>query len=379
MTQSSPISSFASSAPTASFAFNLLRAEVANHPNENVLLSPLGASMALGMAANGARGSTLSSMIDTLGLVGARDSMDSHNPGYAHLLRELKGKKLGVDMKMANAIWAGEGIDFSSHFLQTCWKRFNAEVKVEDFADPDTLVHINDWSRNNAGIEKILDEMSPDAVMYLLNAIYFRGDWTNRFDINQTADGLFQTPGGSKKHPLMFRHAELLYGRNADYQLVALPFGTQKRLHLYAFLPVAGKTVVDVLGVLNANSYAKALADLSESEGKLKLPRFKLDYGCLLNDSLQQMGMTQPFNGAADFSGLGDSLKGTYISRVIQKCSAEFDEKGGAFKASTVVESVLECMTTSSAWQMTVDRPFVAVLGEQNTGAVIGAGVVYNP
>jgi len=370
--------------PTSSFGFKLLAQEVAKKPGENVLISPVSISVALGMTANGARGSTLAALVNGLSLGSPTDSFATHNDGYGGLLNELKGSKLGVTLNIANAIWAREGVQFSPDFLAACWNRFKATVNVEDFLDPQTLENINNWcgDKTNKKITKILEEVDPNNVMYLLNAVYFKGQWTDQFDKNATTDGAFQTPGGSKQHPLMFKNADMLHAKTDTYEAVALPFGKEKRIHLYVFLPNQDKTPADLVKAFDETSFTAATQRFHESEGVLKLPRFKVEYGNQLNDSLKTLGMEQAFNRTADFSGMAhpdhlDALDGLHITDVQHKTFASFDEEGGEAAAVTSVGMGLECIRMP--WQLTVDRPFVAVLADKDTGANLFAGVINNP
>ena len=364
--------------PTAGFGFNLLRAEAGAHPNENVLISPVSISVALGMTANGARGATQAAIAKALALGETGESFAPQNDLYASLLNELKGSKLGVKLSIANAIWAAEGTDFEQDFLSTCWQKFKSVINVADFADPETLEAINKWCADNTNnlITKILDEIDPQNVMYLLNAVYFKGSWTNKFDVNATADHAFQTAGGSKQHPLMFASGDMRYSQTADYQLVALPFGESKRINLYVFLPAKGKSPVDVLAGLDQTTYPAALAGLHACDGVLYLPRFQLSYKAQLNESLEKLGMGPALRRGADFSAMckGQAL---HITDVQHKTFAKFDEEGGEAAAVTSVGVGFESVVQT--WIMKVDRPFVAVLGDEQTGAVLFAGLVYNP
>ncbi|MDZ4837389.1 MAG: serpin family protein [Candidatus Melainabacteria bacterium] len=364
--------------PTASFGFALLSQELAQKPNENVLISPVSVSVALAMTANGARGDTLAALVNGLRLTGPTDSFAAHNQSYGSLLNELKGTKLGVTLQLAQALWAAEGTDFDADFLSACWKEYKAAVNVEDFAAPDTLEHINQWcsDKTNGKITSILEEINPNNVMYLLNAVYFKGEWTEKFDKNDTEDGAFQTPDGSKQHPLMKRSGEILHSRSADYEAVALPFGTAKRIHLYVFLPAEGKTPADLAATFDEASWTAATQRFHESDGTLHLPRFKVEYSNQLNDSLKALGMEPAFKKTADFSGMGD-LPGLHITDVQHKTFASFDEEGGEAAAVTSVGMGFEsCMMP---WELTVNRPFLAVLADPTTGAILFAGSIVNP
>lgn len=368
-------------APTAKFGFELLKKEAAAHPGENVLVSPLSVSVALGMTANGARNKTLSGMLSALGLKDAADGNASNNQAYANLLAELKGSKLGVKLAIANAIWAQEGFEFNPDFLTTNWKYFKAAVNVSDFGDPETLEVINKWANDNTNgkIPSILGEIDPQVVMYLLNAVYFKGEWSEKFDKTKTSDQPFAAASGSKQHPLMFRRGDMRYTESAEdgYQMVALPFGEAKRISLYAILPLETSSVGELLAKLDGDKFLTACKQLDESDGVLWLPRFELKYDAELNDSLKALGMADAFDKGADFSGLRSDPPKLYITEVKHKTFARFDEEGGEAAAVTSVGMGFECVQRT--WQMRVDRPFLAVLADETTGAILFAGVVANP
>lgn len=370
-------------APTAAFGFNLLRAEAQSNSGQNVLLSPLSISAALGLTANGARGTTLQIMNKVLGLPDYKDDNAFNSRAYANLLADIKDKNLGVKLSVANAIWAQEGIEFCDEFFTRGVRDFKANLMDADFSDPRTLRAINTWVKayTQDKIETILDEINPAAVMYLLNALYFKGTWKNQFDRSLTKDLTFHAAGGDKQHPTMFRNGEMRYGETGDYQIVALPFGEgdAKRVHLYVLLPAAGKTAEQVVGALDGDKFFREICAqrLYERDGNLWLPRFSLEYKVELVETLTTLGMGEAFSDGANFAGMHETLK-LHISRVIHKCIAAFDEEGGELAAATAVEMEYESVA-AAPWEMRVDRPFVAILADEETGVVIGAGIVINP
>lgn len=363
--------------PTASFGFALLQKEIAQNPNENVLVSPVSVSLALSMVANGAKGDTLTGIAKGLGLSGTTDSFAAQNASYADLLNDLKGSKLGVKLSIASSIFAQSGVEFDQDFLGTCWNEFKAEVEVSDFTDPKTLEAINKWcsDRTDGKITSILDEIDPLIFMHLLSAVYFNGVWTIEFNKNETTDEDFEAATGTKRCPFMCRYGAMEFCRNIDYELVALPFGEAERIKLYVFLPSVGKTPEDMLRVLDNDFYKKALSQLYRHDGSLSLPRFRLEYCNQLDASLAALGMETAFGRTADFSGMGGGFSGVHIKGVQHKTVAIFDEDGCRAAGSEDVGEGFECMP----WVVKINRPFVVVIGDSDTGAVIFAGVVYNP
>jgi len=357
--------------PTAPFGFNLLRQEVAKNPSKNVLISPLSVSLALGMTLNGARGTTREGMIKTLGL-----QFDDNNWAYESLIGFLSGD-LGVTLQIANAIWAHKGEKFAPQFLELAQKSFSAKVEIADFGNPQTVKDINGWcaEKTNGLITEIVKELGPLDVMLLLNAIYFKGFWKYKFDKKFTREDTFHAADGDKQHPLMFQpEMEVPYLVDADWTAVALPFGNQSnRINFIAILPKDGKSVADVVNGLTVDSYNKILK-ARDTEVNVYLPRFKMDYDVSLTDSLEALGMGEALHHGADLSGLRD---GTYISDVMHKTVAKFDEEGGEAAAVTAVKITLECMHYTPEFRC--DRPFVCLLADKDTGALLFAGAVNDP
>jgi serpin B len=367
-------------APTATFGFDLLRKEVAAHDGENAFVSPASISVALGMTLNGACGTTKEAMASALGVAYLGDGA---NLAYANLLSALKGEALGVQLKIANAIWAKGGLNFHEAFLNANKRFFQAAVHTSDFDDPATLAAINQWANDNTNgkIPEILKRIAPDMIMYLLNAVYFKGTWTTKFDKDLTTDLPFQTPGGSRPHPLMFRNGDIRYTRDDNAQVVALPFGSaEKRVSLFVLLPNDGKTVTDVVNSLTQESFYGYFQSLWETEVNLHLPKFEVEYDVTLNDTLKALGMELAFTPNADFTGMLPREDGNvYIGEVKHKTYARVDEEGAEAAAVTSVGMVLECCIVREPINFKVDRPFVAIIADEDTGAVLFAGAINDP
>lgn len=366
-------------APTTNFGIQLLKAEVAANKGKNVLVSPASISIALAMTNNGARGQTQKDICKALALPDYGDGLTTTNASYANLLADLSDTKaLGVKLSIANAIWASKGIAFRQDFLNANKAAFKAAVNSADFGEKATLDAINKWASDNTNgrIPKILEEIGADAIMYLLNAVYFKGDWTVKFDKARTKDGDFNTPAGKKTHPIMHRSGDMLYRQGESYQAVKLPFGDSKRINLYVYLPKTGLAVEDFVASFEDKWLTEQAQLTWESEGDLYLPRFQVEYDVELTDTLTALGMGDAFSGdTADFSGIADGS--LYISEVKHKTFAKFDEDGGEAAAVTSVGIGLESVRIP--FSMKVDRPFVVYLYDEGTGTVLFNGVINDP
>jgi serpin B len=370
-------------APTADFGFAMLRREVSANPGKNVLISPTSVSIALAMVANGAVGSTKDEMALALGI----DSLgDSANQSYWNLVAALDPAKLGVELAIANALWTHKGFDFLPSFMNANRQYFNAGVNTSDFADPSTLDAINNWVFDNTKgkIGKILNSISPDKIMFVLNAVYFKGHWTTKFDKSGTRDKPFTTPKGERLHPIMFRtDRKMRYTQSAEAQVVALPFGDPdkaRRISLIVLLPQLGKTVENVVNELTADALAGYYQQMRGHEVNLHLPKFEVEYDTTLNGTLKALGMNQAFDSVnADFSGLLPKTQGNpCIGEVKHKTFARIDEDGAEAAAITSVGIGMTCLPPPPV-DFNVNRPFVALIADEDSGAVLFAGVINDP
>jgi len=361
---------------TAEFGLALLKQEIAAKPGENVLISPLSVSVALGMTANGARGNTLTEMYAALSI--DADSA-TNNKGYAGLLEKLKRAGIGVTLNVANAIFARLGVPFEEDFLSANKEFFNARVDALDFSNPATKDTINKFvsDETNEKIDGILsDPIAADAVMFLVNCVYFKGEWSVKFDKAETKDLPFAGVGDI---PTMYRNSDMIYGKDVDwdtYQFVSLPFGDSKEVRMLVILPEDGKTVDDVLAKLDAKTLAQHAQSTYESEGQLWLPRIEVKYDNSLNDSLQALGMVAAFGGG-DFSGMMAPPAKLFIKAVKHKTFFKVDEEGAEGAAATSVEVGIECVRMP--FSMKCDKPFVTFVVDSATNAVLFAGHIVNP
>lgn len=365
-------------APTRNFAFELLRKRVEADGSKNVLVSPLSVSVALAMTMNGARGSTEAGIAQTLGLPAGALPAD-RNDSFKTLIDALDPEVLGVELAIANAIWAKQGIKFNQQFLDDNAKFFKAKVETADFSAQGTVDAINDWVETSTKkrIDKLVDSIDPQTIMFLLNAVYFKGSWTSKFDKDLTSEQPFTTGDGSTINvPTMKQTGKMRYFEGDNYQGVALPFGESKRINLYVLLPNESVSASKLLAGFGSKDFTNLSAQSWESEGTLLLPRFQVEYDAELKDSLADLGMADAFSSAtADLSGIAKGA--LYISKVKHKTFAKFDEEGGEAAAVTSVEIGLESVVIP--WTLAVNRPFLAILADDETETVLFAGLVNNP
>jgi serpin B len=362
------------------FAFRFLDQVYQTAPDSNLFLAPLSASMALGMTMNGAAGSTLDEMRNTLGFQGM--SLDQINQGYRDLIDLLLGLDRSVEIGIGNSIWYREGLPVRADFLDRTSSYFDAEVSALDFGNPGAANIINSWVNDatREKIEAIVDPpIHPTTIMFLINAIYFKGDWTHRFPKNKTTQANFVSINGAAGPvPLMELKDTLLYAETNDYQAVDLPYGG-KAFSMTVLLPRPNVPMREFVASLDPTRWAQILESLTEKEGTVYLPRFRMDWERELNDDLQAMGMNAPFGGGADFTGLCHEAlqRGIYISKVKQKTYVDVNEEGTEAAGVTSVE--LREFANPDHFVVRADRPFLFVIRERFSETVLFTGVLVAP
>ena len=362
-----------------SFGTNLLKEVNKSFGGENVFLSPLSASMALGMAMNGAEGTTFEEMRSSLGF-GPR-SYQELNSSYKSLIALLRELDPRVEFRIANAVYydlADMGTAVEPTFLSESREYFDAEVKGLDFRRAEAVDTVNDWaSRNTNGkIPRVLDTIEAQIVMLLLNAIYFKGDWRAAFKATQTVDDVFHAPGGDVIVRMMNRKGGFRQGRLANATVAELPYGGDAFV-MTILLPDEGVNLDTFIAGLNADTWTGALNALRDSEVDLALPKFRLAWEDVLNDELKALGMRQAFvPDGARFTRISRSMgEQLYIDFVKQKAFVDVNEVGTEAAAVTVVGIGV----TSAPMPVRIDRPFVFAIRERLSGTVLFLGKIVKP
>ncbi|MBD1870760.1 serpin family protein [Cyanobacteria bacterium FACHB-471] len=345
----------------------------------NLMVSPTSVAIALTMTYNGASGTTQQAMADALELEGM--SLEEINQANAALELALENADPEVQLAIANSLWSREDTSFNPDFLQRNRDFYSAEVASLDFTNPSAIATINNWvSRNTQEkITEIIREINPNAVLFLINATYFKGNWTTPFNAELTSDRSFTLLDGSQKqHPTMSQRGFYAYLETDQFQAVSLPYGESERLSMYVFLPRESSSLTAFQQNLTAENWETWMSQFSREEGAITLPRFKLEYETQLNEALQTLGMAVAFDAEqADFSGMSD--ESLSISRVKHKTFIEVNEEGTEAAAVTSVEMQLTSAPANSPFQMEVDRPFFYAIRDNQTETVLFMGTVVEP
>jgi serpin B len=358
------------------FAFGLLQAVASEEEKDNLFISPLSATLALGMLNNGAAGSTSEEIRSVLGYAGI--PTEEINDYFLKMLTALKDIDPDVTLESANSIWIRNDFQALPSFVEVNQSRYGAGVYHEDFADPATLGRINAWcsDKTHGMIEQILDNISGAAVMYLLNGLYFKGMWTVPFDREQTGDATFAGEGAASSVPMMQKVLQLNYARNDLFEIAEAPYGNEAFSTLFV-LPAEGAALPSVIESLNASAWNGCLAKLSPQTVRLGIPRMKLAYGIDLIPALKKLGMQSMFDaGKADFSGIHPTAP-LVVSLVKQKTALEINEEGSEAAAATVVGMEMLAPSPDIApVSFILNRPFLLFIKEKSTGAILFEGLV---
>jgi len=358
------------------FGFALFRQVRAAPADANVFLSPTSAAMALGMTLNGAAGLTLDSMRVALGLGIA--SLADINASYRSLIDLLRGLDPNSEFAIANSIWAQSGFPWKPTFLDAARTSFDAEVQSLDLQNPASLGVINDWvnQKTNGKIPTILDNIAQDEVMFLINAIYFKGAWRKAFDPDHTSPGTFQSVSGSQTVSMMSLGSDndVRFAETAEAQVAELLYGNGA-FAMTLVLPQPGGSLGDLAAGLDAAKWAQWVGGLHEVKIGLAMPKLRLEYKRELKDDLSALGMRRAFDpNLADFGAIAElgQIGNLFLTRVTQKTFVDVNEEGTQAAAVTSVGVGV----TSAPAVFLVNRPFLFAIRERLTGTVLFFGQI---
>lgn len=365
-------------------AFNLLN-ELSQETSGSFLCSPLSLQLALAMTVNGAEGKTAEEMLGVLGY--GSEGLSALNAYAKLLIEQLPALDPDVTVRLADAILTTDRYPLNAAFRSTLKEFYYAPAASMSFQDPaPVLAQVNEWARRNTGglIDPMLKEMSPNAVAYLMNALYFKARWqggeTNpMFNPDITCDDTFyKGSGGTVKVPFMGTSRYFPYADKGTYEMVALPYASGK-FFFYILLPKQKDGLDALLKTLYGTSWNDLIASLStDTEVLLRFPKFDVSGDFELSGVLRALGMRRAFDEVdAEFGRMFDAPEspGFYISRVLQKAKMTLAEWGTEAAAVTVVEIREKSAMPGKQISFVADHPFVFVIGEQESGTILFEGV----
>jgi serpin B len=345
----------------------------------NVFVSPLSVAMALTMAYNGADGGTREAMREALELDGL--TIEGVNESYRSLIDLLRGLDPNVEFSIGNSIWYDQRYTFQQDFLDVNREYYDAEVSGLDFGSPSAAPTINEWvsGATKGRIEQIVSPpISPELVMFLINAIYFKGNWSRPFDKDLTRPAPFHLADGSQKQvDMMFYSGPDSVSAYSDGSVTVLdlPYGGGA-YSMTIVLPAETADVASVVASLSAETWRSWTERLRVNRAVVSMPKFKLEYEIELSDALTALGMGIAFDlQAADFTRIYSGSRRVYISKVKHKAYVDVNEEGTEAAAATSVGIGV----TSLPPVIAVDRPFLFAIRERFSGTVLFMGVLEDP
>ena len=363
-------------AANTKFGFNLFHTLSKQQPNQNIFISPTSVALALSMTYNGVSGETKQEMTKVLELTGITpQEINAANQGLQNSLQKVDPN---VQVLIANSLWAQQGFFLKPEFLQTNQEYYQANVTELDLINPQSLSLINNWvsQKTQGKIEKIVDKIRPDEVLFLINAIYFKGNWKTPFDKSKTANKTFSlSDGSSKQHPMMSQTAIYGYYETDKFEAVSLPYGKEGSLSMYIFLPRLNSNLETFLHQLTPENWNKWMQEFRKTNCIIEIPRFKMEYKVELKSTLIALGMAGIFDiSKADFSAMTDD--NVAVDSVKHKTFVEVNEEG---TEAAAVTSLMSSRSAGSFFQMNVNRPFFCAIRDNTTGTILFMGTIVDP
>lgn len=328
--------------------------------NINLAVSPYSAGVALSMLAEGAQGQT-------------RVEFDKALNDCLFKAEDLGGNDT-ITVNSVNSLWIDDDFSIRNRYVNLMQKDFDALATTLSFSDPSTVKAINDWcaEHTNGKITEIIDKLSPDDVMVLVNALYFNAPWLNPFEPHLTSDAQFNGSVKTSDVKMMSRKAYMNYAEYMGCQLVELPY-EGGRYAMYVLLPPQDMDINELIGYLSKDAYTTALNALKSTEVLLRMPRVKVETSLLLNESLEEMGIRTAFTSAADFTAIAE-MGPLSLGLVKQKCYVDISERGTEAAAVTSAQIRMTSARPAPYVRMTVDRPFLFFITDTQESDILFAG-----
>lgn len=331
-------------------------------PEENIVVSPYSAGMVLAMLEAGAEGQT-------------KAELDNALNGAVFGKQELDGGENTI-VESSNAVWISDNFSVRNRYVTHLENDFGAFIDTQNFSSPSAVNVINDWcaEKTSGKIKGIIDRVSPDMQMLLVNALYFNAPWAVAFDTDATREAVFHGRNGDATVPMMARKAMYNYAEYQGAKMIEIPYEGD-RYAMYVVLPPSGMTPEAILPYIGENQYKSAMSLLTSKEVVLNMPKFTNETSLVLNKTLENMGVRTAFTSAADFSGI--SVSGPLnVSIVKQKCYIDVTEKGT--EAAAVTSAQVRLTAVRPSLTMTVDRPFIFIIADMESKDILFAGKIVN-
>lgn len=359
-----------------SFAFSLYNKTMGMNSR---VVSPLSVTYLMSMLANGADGETQKQILATLGWAGEgiqQPSLQDINDYSRMLIEKTARLDKAVTVEIANYVAVNKEFKLNSKFQKSVERDYKAGVESLNFTSPSTLKRINDWcnDRTHGMIPSIINELDPDAVSYLMNAIYFNGTWKDKFSKEETKQEMFRGYTRDIQYvDMMHRHGEYFYADGDGYSAVSIPYGNGA-FRMTVILPTEGSFLRDVMASMDGGKFQALQRSMEKCNVDLKIPRFTTEVDLPLNDIISALGAPLIFSPQADFSQFarGDF----YVSKMFQKAKIEVSEEGTKAAAVTAAIMMMSAMRPEKKRNVVfhADSPFAYIISENSTGSIYFMG-----
>jgi serpin B len=352
----------------------LKKHNAAEKADKNYFVSPLSLHLALGMLANGADGKTKEELIKGLGV---SSDLVTTNRIYKDLIDNLPNSDPKVTITIANSVWYRNTFSVEKTFLEILKASFNSRTYPEDFSNSATVGKINTWASDNTNgkIKKVIDQIEPTHVLFLMNALYFKGDWKIPFKAENTKDASFAGISGTKSAKMMNMTEKVKYTNRPNYQAIELAYGNGNYV-MTILLPNEKSNVSYMLNSLSGSEWKNFKTALSEQKVIVGLPKFTLEYETNLNSVLSNLGMPTMFSDFADLSKISLPAGKLKVDLMKQNTFVAIDEKGTEAAAVTTIG--IELTSAPIMPEFICNRPFVFFISEKQSNTILFAGKIVN-
>ncbi|MDD7243151.1 MAG: serpin family protein [Bacteroidaceae bacterium] len=359
-----------------SFAFSLYNKTMGMNSR---VVSPLSVTYLMSMLANGADGETQQQILATLGWAGEgiqQPSLQDINDYSRMLIEKTARLDKAVTVEIANYVAVNKEFKLNSKFQKSVERDYKAGVESLNFTSPSTLKRINDWcnDRTHGMIPSIINELDPDAVSYLMNAIYFNGTWKDKFSKEETKQEMFRGYTRDIQYvDMMHRHGEYFYADGDGYSAVSIPYGNGA-FRMTVILPSEGSFLRDVMASMDGGKFQALQRSMEKCNVDLKIPRFTTEVDLPLNDIISALGAPLIFSSQADFSQFARG--NFYVSKMFQKAKIEVSEEGTKAAAVTAAIMMMSAMRPEKKRNVVfhADSPFAYIISENSTGGIYFMG-----
>lgn len=340
----------------------------------NWMVSPLSASMTLGMISNGASGNTLEEIKTALGF--SNFDLDGLNTYYQKLTTELLDLDNTTRLNIANSIWLNNGFSVYDSFVNVNKNMYGAQVDCLDFASSDAADAINRWcaDKTNGKIKEVVVSVPDEISIYLLNALYFKGIWKQKFNSSDTRKEAFNNVDGSTSEvPMMNQQEYFAFFNGDDFSMAEFLYGNGA-FGMVVVLPDEGVSLDTVLEELTYENWNEWYAERYSQNLQVKFPRFEMGYEKDLKEDMMNMGIKEAFGDNADFSQMTSSAMRLTILK--QYSYLKVNEEGTEAASVTKGGHLVTAITPTVPEPFYMNRPFAFMIKERSTGTVLFMGKV---